>query len=468
MDDATTALAGIGLSALVTGAMMAGSSILLLVSSVIPLAVALLSPMVGLIVLASVAPLPRPTIVPPPGIWVVMIGAIIAGLILRLPIDRPRLRRPSAELLLTGAFLAYLGTHIIGGALDGGTNIAGRGLTDSLQRQTDLATGLLAFAVALVVLRDRSPWPLVAALLVSAGVAASSALLPMVGIEGIFDNVADPVTIASRAAGFFFDPNYFAAYLAAAATLGLACATFVTSRKLRGLLIVAAAAYSIALVATLSRGGLLALAAGLLTVAFVRSRKAGVVALCLLVLLFILAYPLFSDARFGESGTMAGVGLTTQLESAGRIGTWLAGIDLFWSSPVFGVGFGQYVEASSAGIAPHNWYIGVLAEGGIVGFGLWMLLIGAMLRSLRRTSHPAQTIGYAVIATWLVASLFLDTPRFYRPTGLVLFAVAAALSANWLPRISTRSGAGIAEPASGGPEGDYQRIPRRSGVGRAG
>lgn len=431
--DAKATTIGVMFSSLIVGAMMIGSSVLVLATSLFGAFVSVVSPMTGLMILAFLAPLPRPVIVPPPGIWVLLIAAIVAGLVLRLPIDRPRVRSPAPELLLAGAFLLYVGAHVVGSVLDGSQGAPG-GLRDLLQRQTDLATGMLAFGVAFVVLRDRSPWPLIAALLLSAGLAASSSLLPSIGVQGLFDNVVDPIEVASRSAGFFFDPNYFGAYLAAAATLALACASFVRSSVLRALLVVASAAFAIALVATLSRGALLALAAGLVAIAFSRSRKGGVLAIMALGLVALVAYPLFADVRFGASEGLSDASLRAQLEASGRVNTWLAGIELFLSSPLFGIGIGQYVEASPVGIAPHNWYLGILAEGGIVGFGLWALFIASVLLALRRSSHPAQTVGYAVIATWLVASVFLDTPRFYRPTGLVMFAVAAALAADWLPK----------------------------------
>jgi O-antigen ligase len=456
-DDLRLTLIGLAPSGAITAGMLVGSSALVLLSSLVALAAAVLSPMVGLIVLAFVAPLPRPTVVPPPGIWIVMIGAITAGLILRLPIDRPRPRLPSPELILAGAFLTYVAAHVVGSVSDGAAASGGRTLIDSLQRQTDLGTNLLVFAATSVVLRNRSPWPLIAALLVSAGLAASSALLPLVGIEGLFDNVGEPSQVASRSAGFFFDPNYFAAYLAAATALAFACATFVRSVRLRALLILTGAVFCVALVATLSRGGLLALVAGIVTIGFSRGRKVGLALSAALVVLFLLAYPFFAEVRFSTSDTSAGADLGGQLESSGRIGTWAAGIELFQSSPLFGIGFGEYAEASPVGIAAHNWYVGVLAEGGIVGACLWAAFIAAILVGLRRTSHPAQVVGYSVLATWLVASMSLDAPRFYRPSGLVMFSLAAALAADWLPRGPTGIQTGATQPGVPGPDGYQQR-----------
>lgn len=461
-DDARSAVVGGAIGVSITGAMVLGSATLTLATSFVGLAASIVSPMVGLLVLAFVAPLPRPLIVPPPGIWVVMIAAIMVGLVLRLPIDRPRLRLPALEIVLAFAFLAYLGAHALGGALDDVAAAEGRGLVGALQSQTDLVTGLLILATASIVLRGRSPWPLVTALLVSTGIAAASGLLPAVGVEGLFENVMHrgPTGAEVRSAGFFFDPNYYAAFLGAAVALALACATFVRSLRIRLLLIVATALYSAALVLTLSRGGLLTLATAFVAVAFMRSLKTGLMVTATLVFVVVLAFPFFSDARFGPGSGIAEAGLSGQLEASGRIDVWLDGLDLFASSPVFGIGFGRFADESPTGLLAHNWYISVLAEGGIVGFVLWFLFIGAILLALRRTSHAARTVGYSVMATWLVASLFLEVPQEWRPTGLVVFSVAAALTADWTSKGYSLASGEAGRPIEKDRPLDVRRLPR--------
>ena len=125
---------------------------------------------------------------------------------------------------------------------------------------------------------------------------------------------------------------------------------------------------------------------------------------------------------------------STQLEASDRTGAWLAGTDVFLSSPVFGVGWGRLVEESERGIAAHNWYITLLAETGIVGFLLWALFILAIVVALRRRSLEARMVGYSVLAAWMVASLFIEAPVVYGSAGPVLIVLAAALLAEWRSR----------------------------------
>ena len=146
---------------------------------------------------------------------------------------------------------------------------------------------------------------------------------------------------------------------------------------------------SLALVLTQSRGALLAVIAGTVAVAFVRSRKAGLVLLAGFLAIGILAYPAFSDWRFGEAQDRASLGLNADADASGRIGSLVASQQLIASSPVFGIGYGRFSEESSTGIAAHNWYTNVLAEMGIVGGALWALFIVALVMALRRRSRSA-------------------------------------------------------------------------------
>ena len=139
-------------------------------------------------------------------------------------------------------------------------------------------TGVLTFIAARIVLRGRSPYPVLAALLASAMLASAIALSQSSGAEGLFGDLAGQSEVPNRVTGPFADPNYFGAYLAAATTLGVACAVIARSRWLKIAIIVLSAVVGAALVLTLSRGALVALIAGLTTLAFTRGRKVGLAA----------------------------------------------------------------------------------------------------------------------------------------------------------------------------------------------
>ena len=251
---------------------MLGSTGLELVASVMAIAASVISPVVGLIALAFVAPIARPLVIPLPGLYVVMMGAMIFGLILRLPIDRPRLRRPAAEVLLLAGFVLYVGADVAAGRLDGSAGSTATAIASAFAR---LIEALLALGVGYVVLRGRSPYPVLAGLLLSAIVGSCIALSQVVGAEAMFGNLVPPTELAARITGAFDDPNYFGSYLAAMSALAIGCRLEARGRLVRATLLGIIALLSVTLLFTQSRGALVAFMAGLVVIAFTRSRRAG-------------------------------------------------------------------------------------------------------------------------------------------------------------------------------------------------
>src|SRR5690606_17871618 len=58
----------------------------------------------------------------------------------------------------------------------------------------------------------------------------------------------------------------------------------------------------------------------------------------------------------------------------GRIETWYDGIQMFLANPVFGVGVGNFTEHTF--LTAHNSFVLVLAETGIVGYTVWLAMVG--------------------------------------------------------------------------------------------
>ncbi|MBO6169572.1 MAG: O-antigen ligase family protein [Bacteroidales bacterium] len=72
------------------------------------------------------------------------------------------------------------------------------------------------------------------------------------------------------------------------------------------------------------------------------------------------------------------------VEGGGR-GLWLlAGVQLFLDSPVFGVGFGRYNLLGNYDTYPHNLFVEILCELGVVGFLFLLAIFGIMLFLGRR------------------------------------------------------------------------------------
>ena len=403
--DFRVTFAGLAVGALIVASMMGGSSMLALFASAIAMAASVVSPLTGMIALAFAGPLTRPLVIPPPGVYVAMVAAMLFGVILRLPAARPRLRLPSTEVLLLGAFLVYAAAHLLGGRLDG---YPGAPTTEIASLFARLTESVVTFGIAYVLLRGRSPYPILTALLASAAVGSSFGLAQQLGAEGVFGNLVDAPGASGRISGVLGNPNYYGAYLGSMAVLAVACAVNARSVRLKAVLLALASLLSATLLLTQSRGALVAFMAGFITIIFIRSRRMGVVSVVVLALIVAIAYPIFSDWRFDGDAPASVAGIST---AAGRTEAWSAAGDIFASSPLFGVGLGRFMEESPGGIAAHNWYVQVLAELGIVGFIIWSLFMVAVVLALRKRPRPARSVGYSVLVVWLVASLTMSPPR---------------------------------------------------------
>jgi O-antigen ligase len=60
--------------------------------------------------------------------------------------------------------------------------------------------------------------------------------------------------------------------------------------------------------------------------------------------------------------------------AAGRVDAWYAGLDMFKSNPLFGVGPGNFTQYNE--LTAHNSFVLVLAETGFVGFLVWLAFVG--------------------------------------------------------------------------------------------
>lgn len=99
-----------------------------------------------------------------------------------------------------------------------------------------------------------------------------------------------------------------------------------------------------------------------------------IVSLSLLLLLPVVYTASASLSTLFESTVEEGY-----VEGGGR-GLWLlAGVQLFMDSPVFGVGFGRYNLLGNYDTYPHNLFVELLCEVGIVGFIILLGILAGML-----------------------------------------------------------------------------------------
>jgi putative inorganic carbon (HCO3(-)) transporter len=175
---------------------------------------------------------------------------------------------------------------------------------------------------------------------------------------------------------------------------------------------------------THSRGGLLGVAAVAAAIFLLRGRKllgfaGGAVVATILVILN------FTGGR--------GMSIT----ESGRTIVWGEAIAMFKSSPVWGVGYGLFLEHSE--LTAHNSFLLCLAELGLVGYFLWLgtivltwFQLAALTRQLKESPASqdllawTRTLQLALIA-FLVTAWFLS--RTYSPTLFLLLGLSVAIMA---------------------------------------
>lgn len=279
------------------------------------------------------------------------------------------------------------------------------------------AKSLLVFFMALDLLRTwrRVRWALVA-LMTAGGAEAALGLFQYVTKAGPASfNIG---TDFSRAYGTFGRPNSYAGYLEMLWPPTIAaCYLYwrdwrraVTPRLGRFTLAVIATALTAvigtAIVASLSRGAWLGMSAGLVVMALtasVQTRRATLAAMTMVGLIAVLGgsslLPATIQSRFSSIVSNAAVPdvrtvyITPEnFAVAERLAHWIAGLNMFASNRLLGVGVGNFnTRYAEFNVSPtfivsrghaHNYYIQVAAESGLVGLSAYVLLLGGIVATL--------------------------------------------------------------------------------------
>jgi O-antigen ligase len=336
---------------------------------------------------------------------------------------------------------------------------------EATRRWLAFVTGVVALGLlAAPALRDRRN-----ALRASIAIVGGGLLVAVYGLVArlLFGDKLYGVFAVPTVAPFgpFVSKNHFAGYIEMAALLavGLAAGLADEARRGPGWLdwmesrrvgwIVAAwgvaGALILAVPVSLSRGGVVSLAAGLAAFALIRAWLAARIGLSLRVVVLILValagagvglFTLLPDEARGRILSLTGV--TTERSGAYRLTIWRDTLHLAATSPIFGSGLGAYEDAiprfkTTAGDLrvqhAENDYVEVLAEGGLVGAALITVLVTVVLipglRGIRDETHRLrrglQAGALAAIVCMLVHSAFDFNLRI--PSNGLLAVVAAAL-----------------------------------------
>jgi O-antigen ligase len=245
-----------------------------------------------------------------------------------------------------------------------------------------------------------------------------------VGLGGV-TLLNDGGTLRIRGAGIFNDPNDLALTLITPVPLLVALATKEEAGLGRRTLIaLSLVTILVALYFTNSRGGILALGASLIVLAY---RRIGKWIATVAIVIGVTAIVAFGPSRINE--------IQTDEESAqGRIVAWSEGLQMLKSQPVLGVGWSHFTDFHEQ--VAHNSFVHIVAETGLVGGFFFVGLLYSYFMSLRVAragpleSHTAIDWTEPLIASGVglfTGAVFLS--RQYNPAFYTVVALGSAYAA---------------------------------------
>lgn len=256
-----------------------------------------------------------------------------------------------------------------------------------------------------------------------------------------------------RVSGPIGEANQYAAFLALFLPASIALVMLEQGTR-RALAVLGAVASSLALLMTVSRGGFLGVLIGAaIGAVFLRqfiSRKAAVSAIGAIAVLACAGVATLYFAGYGDLLYERTVGLTTQGTSShitsGRTYIWGTTINKMFEQPVSlitGYGWDAYRQFRDFRYAPHNTYLNLYFELGVVGLVLVLLSFVNVLRTARVGFRKADSDAAAMLFAFifgllgiLVAIFFVD---IYSPWLFVWAYVGTAMRLAVMQKESTAS-----------------------------
>jgi O-antigen ligase len=176
---------------------------------------------------------------------------------------------------------------------------------------------------------------------------------------------------------------------------------------------------------TASVGAAIGLLYGLATLTKLKIHtRVAVVVLLGASLFFVLpiVQPLSSFQRLGSTGTEI-----TQGDLNGRTGQWEQGLRAFMEHPVLGVGTDMYRTVNTLNKVAHNSYLSVLVEEGLIGFTIFLAILGIVALQVLRLPKWDRNFWLTSLLVWAIGASTL-TWEHRKTTWLFLtFAVVAAV-----------------------------------------
>lgn len=149
--------------------------------------------------------------------------------------------------------------------------------------------------------------------------------------------------------------------------------------------------------------------------------------------------PQSSWARIGTIGQEVSTGTLNE-----RTTIWRAGFEAFRSHPVQGVGVNAFAPTVQRSLGTpeqlrkaaaneiveyvaHNTFISVLVEEGLVGFALFILILGGLWWGITKLDRPERNLWLIVLLVWTVGVMEL-TWEYRKPTWILFGLLSAAIA----------------------------------------
>jgi O-antigen ligase len=232
-----------------------------------------------------------------------------------------------------------------------------------------------------------------------------------------------------------YGSNQLAAFLAQFAMFFCGLTAFIKRKKMKLAGYALVALTVVTTMYTFSRGSYLALIVSFAVLGFLKNRKLLVV-LALFLMTWQAVVPKSVTERVNMTKDSNGA---LEASAQERVDLWDQSEQMFFSSPVFGMGYAtfQLGEHTANLKDTHNWYVKVLVETGAIGGLIAIVMLCQMLaagyrvfRNGRDPLYQGIGLGYLLaVCSCLVANCFGDRWTYVEINGLLWILTAAALRA---------------------------------------
>jgi len=221
------------------------------------------------------------------------------------------------------------------------------------------------------------------------------------GAYGLIQFIANPEI---RVGGSFLDANEYACYSLLALPIALFLFRSTKSVIVRIGIVLASVFITIAVLVSSSRGAFIAMVALGIIILFIRSLELRTRILGFVIVILVFA-ALATSLYWDRIGTVEGVVEESERNHSleVRISSLNDSFEFFLSSPLYGIGYGQFMFTSldkyggyseeNTRFAAHNSYTQVLAEHGLLGIIPYLLFIFLIIRDGYRAARDAKKAG---------------------------------------------------------------------------